>query len=125
VTTQRFPVLFTGANQAMAILGILPGRCAVEVTRSEVRVRMAWAFRATIPRAAIVAVAPYTGRVWGWGAHGWRGRWLVNGSARNLVELAIDPPAPGRTLGFPLRLRSVRVSVVDPDGLIAALTGPS
>jgi hypothetical protein len=125
VTIRRFPILFTGANKAMALLGITQGSSYVEVDVAEVRVRMSWAFRATIPREHITAVAPYDGKVWGWGAHGWSGRWLVNGSARNLVELAIDPPARGSVAGFPIRhLRQLRVAVVDRDGLLAELSPP-
>jgi hypothetical protein len=125
VAVRRFPILFTGANKAMAVLGITQGSSHVEVDDVEVRVRMAWAFRASIPREHITAVAPFDSRVWGWGAHGWRGRWLVNGSARNLVELTIDPPARGRVLAFPIRrLRQLRVAVVDREGLIAELSPP-
>ena len=122
----RFPILFTGPNKAMAVIGITQGSSYVEVDDDDVRVRMSWAFRAVIPRDRITAVAPYDGKVFGWGAHGWGGRWLVNGSARNLVELTIDPPARGSTLGFPIRqLRLLRVAVVDRDELIQALSPPS
>jgi hypothetical protein len=122
VTPVRFPILFTGANKAMAVLGILPRWGHLDVDDDEVRVRMSWAFHAVIPRASIQSATPYSGPVYGWGAHGWRGAWLVNGSSKNLVDLEIAPPARARTLVFPLRLRKLRVSVVDPDGLIDALS---
>ena len=61
------------------------------------------------------------GFVGGIGVHGWRGRWLVNGAANGLVAVEIDPPACARVLGVPVRLRYVRVSVQDPDALVAAL----
>ena len=127
MTILRFPILFTGANKAMVILGIVPSRCWVEVTPFDVDVRMTWAFHARIPIESITAAQRYDGPVRGWGAHGWRNRWLVNGSSRNIVELTIDPPARGRTLVFPLRLKAVLVSVVDPDRLLqelSALSGP-
>ncbi len=65
----------------------------------------------------------------GWGVHGWRGRWLVNGSSHGIVVLGIDPPARARTLGLPVRLRELAVSLEDPVGFAAALgmelsTGP-
>jgi hypothetical protein len=84
-------------------------------------VRMGLAFRATIPRGSIVEVAPFTQRVYGWGVHGWRGRWLVNGSSKGLVSLTIAPPSRARVMGFPIHLRQLVVSPVDPDGLVARL----
>ncbi len=66
-------------------------------------------------------------RVWRCGdrrPHGWGGRWLVNGSAHNIVELTIEPPVRASTVGFPIKqLRLLRVSVVDRDGLMVALAG--
>ena len=122
MAVRRFPILFTGPNKAMALLGIPQRRSVVEVDDTEVRVRMSWAFRATIPLGSIRSVSRYDGPVYGWGAHGWRGRWLVNGSSSNIVELAIDPPAPARTMVFPIRLRTLRVSVTEPEAFMAALS---
>jgi hypothetical protein len=121
MATRRFAILFTGANRAMAILGLTPERSYLELDDESLEVRMSWAFRATVPRSSIRAVRPYTGAVYGWGAHGWRGRWLVNGSSQNIVEIEVDPPAAARTMVFPLRLRLLRVSVTEPDELLAAL----
>lgn len=87
----------------------------------QVHVVMGWAFRSTIPRASIAAVTATDAQVWGWGVHGWRGRWLVNGSSKGLVDLSIDPPAPSRAIGVPVRLQRLRVSVTEPEQLIAAL----
>lgn len=118
----RFPILFTGVNKAMVVLGVTPGGSYVEVADDVVRVRLSWIFRADIPRSSIAGVRAYDGPVWGWGAHGWGGRWLVNGSSKNLVELDVDPPAVARVTGVPIRrLRRLRVSVVDRAGLLAAL----
>ena len=120
MATRRLPILFTGLNKAMAVLGILPRWSYVEVGDDEVKVRMSWAFSARIPRASIRSAVPYEGVVYGWGAHGWRGRWLVNGSSRNIVELRIDPRADARVVVFPIRLRTLRVSVTRPEELITA-----
>jgi hypothetical protein len=65
---------------------------------------------------------PNTDRVYTRGVHGWRGRWLVNGSAKGMVELTIDPPVRAYVAGVPITLRTLWVSVTDP--LIAAV-GPS
>lgn len=122
MTARRFPILFTGLNKLMVVLGLLPRRCYVDVAGADVTVRFAYAFATTISRASIHGVAPYDGLVLGWGVDGWRGRWLVNGSMRNIVAITIDPPVPARVLGIPVKLRTLWVSVVDRDGLIAALT---
>ena len=58
--------------------------------------------------------------MYSWGAHGWRGRWLVNGSSKGIVELTIDPRVRAYVMGVPVKLRTLWVSVTDPDALIAA-----
>jgi hypothetical protein len=53
------------------------------------------------------------------------GRWLVNGTDSGLVELVLDPPPRlDRTLGTGFTRRKVNsliMSLVDPDGFIAAV----
>ncbi len=124
MVVERFPILFTGLNRAMPIIGLLPRRCWIEVGEDAVSVRMGWAFRATISRPAIWAVELTDRRVWVWGVHGWDGQCLVNGSSRNLVAIEIDPVVRARVLGVPTRVIQLRVSVVDPEGLVAALSRP-
>lgn len=57
--------------------------------------------------------------------HGKRGCWLANGSADGLVEIEIDPPShTERSPSTSFRRMEVKeliVSLVDPDGFIAAL----
>jgi hypothetical protein len=120
---QRFPIRFTSANRLMAVFGVTPGNSFVEVAPNEVIVRLGWAFRARIPRSSIRSVEPDRARVTGWGAHGWRGEWLVNGSSKGIVRIVIDPPASASCAGVPVKLRTLRVSLVDPDGFRAAV-GP-
>jgi hypothetical protein len=120
----RFPIRFTGVNKAMVLIGVVPDHCRVEVDDGELRVRMAWLFHLDVPRAYVRSLGRYEGRVWGWGAHGWRGKWLVNGSSSGLVQIELDPPGHGRVVGFPIRVRTLVVSVEDPDALIGALTTP-
>lgn len=101
----------------------------VTVEEDRVIVAMSYAFRSTIDRSAIRSISVWKGRVMGWGVHGWRGRWLVNGSSHGIVVLGIDPPARARTLGLPVRLRELAVSLEDPSGFAAGLglelaTGP-
>ncbi len=124
-TARRFPIRFTGVNRAMVVLGILRRWSYVEVDEVAVRVRLSWAFTSTFDRGSVRAAAPYRGRVLGWGAHGWRGRWLVNGSSSGIVEVELDPEGRARVTGVPVRLRTLLVAVDDPDGLIAELSGPA
>jgi hypothetical protein len=120
----RFPIRFTGINRAMVLVGIVPEECRVEVDDGELRVRMSWAFRLDAPRARVQSVALDTGRVWGWGAHGWHRRWLVNGSSQGLVRVEFSPAVRAHTAGFPVLVERLRVSVEDPDALLAALEAP-
>jgi hypothetical protein len=91
----------------------------ITVASGTVDVRMGLAFHASLPFGTVVEVAPYDGRVWGWGVHGWRGRWLVNGSSHGLVTLTLEPSAPARVMGIPVRLRQLIVSLEDPEGFLA------
>ena len=102
-----------------------PGVSGVEVDTGELRVRMG-SFKLDIPRGSVRRIKRSQARVRGTtGVHGGRGRWLVNGSTDGLVEIAIEPPcylAPGiDTLFRRQKVNLLTVSLVDPDGLIAAV----
>lgn len=100
-------------------------RSEVRLTSTDLRVRMGWAFEATVPRASIRGASRWRDWPWAIGVHGnLRGSWLVNGSATGLVQLAIDPPARARTAGFPVKLRWLGLGLQDPDGFLAALDLP-
>ena len=107
----------------MTVLGLGPSRSRFIVGEATVAVHFGWGFWATIDRSAIVGVEPYDGRVYGWGAHGWAGRWLVNGSSKGILRLTIEPRGRGRVMGVPVTLRELRVSLEDPDA-VAALLAP-
>ena len=84
---------------------------------------MAWGFSADVPRSAIADARRWEGRrPLSIGVHGWRGRWLVNGSRQGLVVIDVDPPHRARVAGVPVSLRELIVSVEHPDDLVAALT---
>lgn len=120
---KRFPIRFTGLNRAMSLLGLSPSRSWVEVDDEMLRVRTGWAFRLDAPLEHVRGARPDDRRVTGWGVHGWRGRWLVNGSSSGLVWIDLAPPVPGRMGPIRITVRELRVSVEDPEGLVAAL-GP-
>ena len=122
MATRRFPIRFTGLSRAMIALGLSPSRSWVEVGDDLLRVRMSWAFSLDARLVNVRDARPVTGRVGGWGVHGWRGRWLVNGSSSGLVRIDLSQPVRGRMGPIPIGVRQLRVSVEDPDGLVAALT---
>ena len=106
----------------LGLLGLGRRFSAVVVADGAVSVRMGWAFTSHIPTASIVsAVADDDAGVWGWGVHGWRRRWLVNGSSSGLVRIDIDPPARAHIGFVPVQLAVLRVGVEEPDVLIDAL----
>ena len=94
---------------------------SVVVTSTDLEAELGLAFRGVIPRESIRSARPWQGRVFGWGAHGWRGRWLVNGSSKGIVVLEVEPPGAGRVLGFPVTVRELALSLEDPEGLCEAL----
>ena len=100
--------------------GLGPQQSDVSITNDSLHVSMGWGFRADIPLSSITDAKPSDDRVYSSGVHGWRGRWLVNGSSKGIVELTIDPPAKGRVLGVPVTLKTLWVSVTDRDALIVA-----
>lgn len=118
----EFDIDYSRGNRFfMGLIGVGPRFSGVVIDDEGVRIRMGWGFRARIPLASIQRAGAAERPFFAWGAHGWRGRWLVNGSSKGIVALEIDPPARGWAIGFPLRLRVVYVSLADPDGFITAL----
>ena len=107
---------------------MIPGPTALTVEAGILRIRALGDFRLDIPRSAVRSVSRSEFPARGWrGLHEvGRGRWLVNGTDDGLVELVIDPPQRlARTLGTgwftKRRVNSVIMSLVDPDGFIAAV----
>ena len=101
-----------------------PSRCHVALEADRLSVAMGvggWTFSADVPLSSVGEVARVSGPVWGWGAHGWRGRWLVNGSSRGLVRISIQPAARGRCLILPIKLTELTVSLEEPDEFVAAI----
>ena len=118
----RIPIRYSfGKGLVLRLVGA-PARFAyVEIGEPLVRVRMSWAFRLTFDRAHIESVVQAPPVRITAGAHGWRGRWLVNGASGPIVAIRLGAPVRAWVAGFPVRLREIAVSVADPDALIAAL----
>ena len=103
-------------------LGMGPKHSEVRIAGDALHVKFGWGFRTVIPLSSITKAEPAQGRVTSWGAHGWRGRWLVNGSSKGIVELTIDPATTARVMGVPVTLSTLWVSVTEPEALIEACT---
>ena len=118
----EIPISFNRFSRVlMTPLGMGRRHSRVTLTPDHMEARLGWAFRATVPRPSITGAVAQERRVLSLGAHGWRGRWLVNGANSGLVTLTIQPPARARVLGVPIRLRELTVSVAVPSDLVGAL----
>jgi hypothetical protein len=118
----RFEFRYDGLSTFMlTVLRLGPKHSYLEVSDDTLSVRLGWGFRAKVPRSSIRSAALSSSHPISRGAHGWNGRWLVNGSGKDLVIIAIDPKARGYSVGFPVKLRQLTVSVESPDELIEAL----
>ena len=109
---------------ADTLLGGGPAGGRIEIDAGELRLRMA-DFKVDVPRASVRRAAWSAHQVRGTiGVHSKGGSWLANGSAGGLVEIGIDPPCrTERSLSTLFRRMTVTeliVSLVDPDGFIAA-----
>jgi hypothetical protein len=120
--TLRFPIRFDPWFRVLATgLFMSPSDSYLELGGGEVQVRMSWAFRARFPRAAVASVSELHRRPLSRGVHGLAGRWLVNGSGRDIVSIDLEPRQRAYVLGFPVSLRQLLVSVEEPAGLLRAL----
>jgi hypothetical protein len=112
----------------MTVLLAGPGQSSIRVDGDSVRVKMGfggWTFSADVPRSSIIGAEQISTQVWAWGAHGWKGRWLVNGSSDGLVCLTLQPATRARTLGFPLRVRELTLSLAEPEDFVRTLALPA
>jgi len=108
--------------------GLGPARSSVRVADDALTIRLGWAFSATIPLGNIRSAIPVQRAPWYWGAGVHvvgKGKWIVNGTLGNLVEVTIDPPVVVRSGPAHPKVSTLIVSVEDPSALIAALTPAS
>ena len=109
-----------------ALVGRGPGESGVEVDSDEIRVRMG-SYKFDIPRRSARSARRSREKLRGTtGVHmNKKGQLLVNGSADGLVDVTIDPPCyterTPSTMFVKERVNSLLVSLVDPDGFIAAV----
>ncbi len=119
---QRHAIRFGRMNAALlTVLRMGRADSFVEVDDHEVWVHMGAGFSATIPRDSIRSCEPKPYVWWAYGVHGWRGRWVVNGSGHDIVSVKIDPPVRARVLGMPVKLKDLWVSLEDPERFCRAI----
>jgi hypothetical protein len=106
---------------ALKLIGSGPEHSGIAVTDADLAIKMGRSFDGRAPRTSVTSARALTDKVISRGVHGWRGDWLVNGAGDRIVELRFEPPMPSHVLLFPIRVRRLRISVDDPDGLVAAV----
>jgi len=122
----RFAISYSTPMRLLSImLGMGPRRSVVTVDDDTVDVRMGWAFHVRIPQSAVNGVRHAEPVRFSRGAHGWNGRYLVNGRGDGLVTITVEPAQRGVMVGFPVNVSEMTVSVEDPEGLVAALSDRS
>jgi len=126
---ERFAISYKDMDRfstwADTLMGGGPAGGRIELDADELRLRMA-DFKVDVPRASVRRAARSSHRTRGTiGVHARRGRWLANGSADGLVAIEIDPPGHTErslsTLFRRMKVTELMVSLVDPDGFIAAI----
>jgi hypothetical protein len=118
----RFPIAYGTAMRALGgVLGLGPSKAWIDINAITVEVRMGWAFHATFPRGAVAGATESDRQSFSLGVHGRNGRWLVNGTMKQLVRLDLDPEQRARVLGRDVRLNSLDISVERPAEVLQAL----
>jgi len=111
------------SRHLLKLLGSGPAHSGIAVSDGDLAIKMGRSFDGRASRGSIVSARSLTNTVLSRGVHGWRGDWLVNGAGAGLVEILFDPPMVGHVLAFPVSVRRLRISVDDPDGLVATIGG--
>ena len=118
----RIPIRYGAPWRWLFRILLLPPRLSyLRIDGDVVKLRMGWAFRTTFPRRDVTDVANHRPVV-SIGAHGWKGRWIVNGAHRPIAMIRLSQPVRGRVVGYPVIVREIWVSVDDRDVLRGLLT---
>jgi len=128
-----FPISFDTAaldwitKSLDTLFGGGPGKSGVWVFPDHLHIQMS-TFGLDVPRRSVRSLTRSEAKLHGTtGVHIVRGRAIINGCAQGLVEFEVDPPLrTGRglsTMFFRQRVDKIVLSMVDPDGLIAAVEG--
>lgn len=90
------------------------------------QIKHGWAFRLDIPLNNIRSARLVSRRPFTWGVHTGGDVWMVNGSRDGIVELKLARPVTSKSVKLQSNrwgeVRSLLLSLTDPEGFIAALT---
>ena len=120
---RSFPIRYSRLSRWFFVPLLLGERHAeVSLTDAELRVRMGWAFRATIPRSSIRGAARRGDVTWAIGVR----RRTAPDVARERLEqgivfLDLDPPVRGRAGPFPITIERLALGLEDPDAFVRDL----
>ena len=118
----RIPIRYGAPWRWLLPILLLPRRASyLRIEGDVVKLRMGWAFRTKFRRHDVTDVANHR-PVLSIGAHGWKGRWIVNGAHRPIAMIRLAQPVGGRVVGLRVVVREIWVSVDDRDALRTALT---
>lgn len=118
----RYPITFNLPSKiVLGLLGAGPSRSWVEVTDKTVTARLGFLGRIAMNRADIANVEDNVRVPWwmGMGLHAIPGTVALNGSLGSAIKITMRPGthARVRVLFFPLRPRTVYISVENPEDL--------
>lgn len=126
MTDNREQIAYSPLFKPLAVVvGMGPGRTEASVKAGLLRLRMGWAFNLEVPTDLVKSAAVVDDRKWWWGCGAHvigRGRWIINGTLKNLVEIHFREPVTARTLGKRMAVSSVLVSVRDAGAFARQLT---
>lgn len=120
-----FPIRFDGISRPMVLIGFTRGNSRVALGDEVLDVRMGWGFSLRAPRSAVRTAAPDDRPLLDRGVHGWFGRWNVAASRRGLVRIGFEPAVVARVGPVPVRVRTLRVSLEEPEAFLLELGAPS
>jgi hypothetical protein len=124
----RHQISFNQASKIiMGILGAGPSRSWVEARPDEVYGQVSWVGNVSIPRDQIASVEKVDSIPWamGFGVHGMRGTWALNGSSSGAVKITMREPARGKVMFVPIQPHTIYFSLETPDEFVSEVTGKS
>jgi hypothetical protein len=123
MTVTRLQLRYSGAVAVLGgILGLSPQSSFVEVDEYELRVKMGFLARGSVPRSHIKDAQPMEWSSWAGRGVRWYGprRWGLIGSTQGVVELVLEPPTRMRMI-LPVRAKRLALSLEEPDRLLELL----
>ena len=104
------------------VFGAGPKRTSVRLEAGALHVRYGRLFRIDVPSGSVESARRLDLRPFGWGVHVLGDGWLVNGSRDGIVCVRFSSPIkPAKAPLFAWPVRSLSLSLEDPEGFLTAL----